>query len=83
MSKTKNTIKHRGGRNATGPPTKYPWDRWLQRKTKLTLRNGKDFECKQSSMAVTIRKRLATLQIDASVFLEKNGDIQIVPRGRG
>ena len=50
-----------GGRNP--PPTKYgaryPWDRWLGGRRRVTLTRGREYGCFTYSMAQLVRKRAA------------------------
>jgi len=50
---------------------KYPWNRWLNRKQKLTLRRGVDYHCQPHSMAVMIRNAAAVRGVRVSVYLDE------------
>ena len=71
----------------TGRPFIYPWERWLIRKTPITLKPGLDpkaneFTAKPHGMIVMIRENATRLGVKVSVYPQPDGSIKIVPRGK-
>lgn len=61
-------------------PTRYPWRRWLTRR-KLTLVQGRDYQCQPYVMAQQCRNAAARMDVLLSIHIE--GDtLRIVNRGR-
>ncbi len=61
--------------------TRYPWERWLRRKTKLVLVYGTDYQCQPHSMAQQCRNAATRSGVRLSIHID--GDtITVVNRGR-
>lgn len=66
-------------RQSPGRPPIYPWERWLLRKTPITLKPT-DYRAKQRGMCVMIREKAGKFGVTVSVYPQEDGSIKIVPR---
>jgi hypothetical protein len=58
--------------------TRYPWKRWLNRRTALTLVRGRDYRCQPHSMAQQCRN--AAAQIGATLSIHIDGGTLTIQR---
>lgn len=60
----------------TGPQPLYPWGEWFGMRKPFTLRKGKDYHCKTSSMLVMLHQRAPKFGQRVSVLVR--GDSLVV-----
>jgi hypothetical protein len=61
--------------------TKYPWDRWMSRKTPLQLTRGVDYCCQPHSMAQQFRNAARDRGLSLSIQINE-GSLTITVCGR-
>ena len=60
---------------------KYPWDKWMARKTPLRLTRGVDYDCQPHSMAQQFRNAANRDGLSISVSIDE-GSLTITIHGR-
>lgn len=53
-----------------GRPVRYPWDKWLESKKRVWLKQGRDYDCQSHSMAQQIRNAAGKRNKTVSVCID-------------
>jgi hypothetical protein len=64
-----------------GGKIRYPWSKWLRRRSNLTVVRGVDYFCQPHSMAQQFRNAAARDGVSIGVFIE-GGTLTVVHHGR-
>lgn len=65
-----------------GPPGIYPWERWLKLGSKHTLKQGKDFTSKVSTMVIYIYTRAKGVGRCVSIYVKPEGVLKLTVVGK-
>lgn len=65
-----------------GRPPQYDWDRWLDGRSRVTLRQGKHFVCSITSMQIQVRAEARRRGKKVSVQKKSETSFDVINLGR-